>query len=74
MQGNVYLQALLNLPTELFQNKASQKAIMILQNSGGNAKQASPIMLGEFPSFKDQPAFQRFLTEIDDWQKKDLLQ
>lgn len=74
MQGNVYLQGLLNLPTELFQNKASQKAIMILQNSGGNAKQASPIMLGEFPSFKDQPAFQKFLTEIDDWQKKDLLQ
>lgn len=74
MQDNVYLQGLLNLPSELFQNKASQKAIMILQKSGGNAKQASPIMLGEFPSFKDRSAFQKFLTEIDDWQKKDLLQ
>lgn len=74
MQGNVYLQGLLNLPNELFQNKSAQKAIMILQKVGGNAKQASPIMLGEFPSFKDRSAFQKFLTEIDDWQKKDLLQ
>lgn len=74
MQGHVYLQGLLNLPTELFSNKASQKAIMILQNTGGGAKQAKQIMLGEFPSFKDQTAFQKFLTEIDDWQRNDLLQ
>ncbi len=73
MQGRLYLQGLLNLPQELFQNEASQKAIMILQNVGGKAKQAAPIMLGEFPSFKDQAAFQKFLTEIDDWQQKDLL-
>ncbi|WP_225352705.1 hypothetical protein [Lentilactobacillus parafarraginis] len=47
---------------------------MILQNTGGGAKQAKQIMLGEFPSFKDQTAFQKFLTEIDDWQRNDLLQ
>lgn len=73
MQGKVYLQGLLNLPKELFQNSAAQKAILILQNSGAGAKQVDPVMLGEFPSFKDQQAFTQFLTEIDDWEQNDLL-
>ncbi|MGF2383725.1 class I SAM-dependent methyltransferase [Lentilactobacillus otakiensis] len=73
MQGKIYLQGLLNLPKELFQNSAAQKAILILQNSGEGAKQVDPVMLGEFPSFKDQQAFTKFLTEIDDWEQNDLL-
>lgn len=73
MQGRIYLQGLLNLPGELFENKAAQKAILILQNTGENAKQSNPVMLGEFPSFKDQTAFKKFLIEIDDWQQRDLL-
>lgn len=73
MQGKVYLQGLLNLPKELFANAAAQKAILILQNAGDGAKQVDPVMLGEFPSFKDQQAFTKFLTEIDDWQQTDLL-
>ncbi|KRL23284.1 class I SAM-dependent methyltransferase [Lentilactobacillus kisonensis] len=72
MQGKVYLQGLLNLPGELFQNTAAQKAILILQNAGHDAKQVDPVMLGEFPSFKDQKAFAQFLTEIDAWEAQDL--
>lgn len=73
MQGKIYLQGLLNLPKELFANAAAQKAILILQNAGDGAKQVDPVMLGEFPSFKDQQAFTKFLTEIDDWEQTDLL-
>lgn len=73
MQGKVYLQGLLNLPKELFSNAAAQKAILILQNAGSGANQVDPVMLGEFPSFKDQQAFTKFLTEIDDWEQHDLL-
>lgn len=73
MQGKVYLQGLLNLPKELFANAAAQKAILILQNAGDGAKHVDPVMLGEFPSFKDQQAFTKFLTEIDDWEQTDLL-
>lgn len=73
MQGKVYLQGLLNLPKELFANAAAQKAILILQNAGDGAEQVDPVMLGEFPSFKDQQAFTKFLTEIDDWEQTDLL-
>ncbi|UQS86767.1 class I SAM-dependent methyltransferase [Nicoliella spurrieriana] len=73
MQDDAYLQGMLNLPKELFANAATQKAIMILQRHGNGAKQVNKIMIGEFPSFKDQAAFQKFIAEIVDWEQKDLL-
>ncbi|MGF7436612.1 class I SAM-dependent methyltransferase [Lentilactobacillus senioris] len=72
VKESVYLQGILNLPAELFQNKAAAKSILVLQKPGKNAKQVSQVMLGEFPSFKDPAAMKRFLTEIDDWELKNL--
>ncbi|WP_369523244.1 hypothetical protein [Secundilactobacillus paracollinoides] len=46
---------------------------MLLQRHGGDAKQAGKVMLGEFPSFKDQDAFSKFMAEIVDWELNDLL-
>lgn len=74
MQDTVYLQGVLNLPKELFLTESAQKAIMILQKRGNGAKQAKKVMLGEFPSFKDADAFQKFMQEIVDWEEKDLLE
>ncbi|USS91222.1 class I SAM-dependent methyltransferase [Fructilactobacillus carniphilus] len=73
MQDEVYLQGILNLPGELFQNEAVQKAIMIVQKHGDGTQQAGQVMLGEFPSFKDPEAFQKFLAEIVEWEEQDLL-
>nr|WP_255552565.1 class I SAM-dependent methyltransferase [Lactobacillus sp. Sy-1] len=73
MQDHAYLQGMLNLPRELFSNPNAQKAIMILQRHGNGVKQVNKIMIGEFPSFKDQAAFQKFIAEIVDWEQKDLL-
>ncbi|USS89779.1 class I SAM-dependent methyltransferase [Fructilactobacillus cliffordii] len=73
MQDHVYLQGILNLPGELFQNEAAQKAIMIVQKHGNGSQQAGQVMLGEFPSFKDPEAFQKFLAEIVEWEEQDLL-
>ncbi|MEJ6400438.1 class I SAM-dependent methyltransferase [Nicoliella sp. Es01] len=73
MQDKAYLQGMLNLPKELFTNENTQKAIMILQRHGNGAKQVNKIMIGEFPSFKNQAAFQKFIAEIVEWEQKDLL-
>lgn len=62
-----YLQGFVNLPSELFANPAAQKSILLLQRHGGNGKQAAKVLLGEFPSFKDQKNFARFMQEINDW-------
>lgn len=72
-QDSSYFQALLNLPKELFNNASAQKAVLILQKHGGDAHQAEKVMIGEFPSFKNISAFQKFLAEIVEWEEKDLL-
>mgnify|MGYP003361660927 CR=1 FL=1 len=72
MTTATYLQGLLNLPQELFGSEAAQKAILILQNKGPHAKQAQRIMLGEFPSLKDQAGFRRFTTELAQWKQENL--
>ncbi|WP_191981037.1 class I SAM-dependent methyltransferase [Levilactobacillus bambusae] len=73
MQSSAYLQGLLTLPSELFINASARKSILILQKSGNGAKQAKKVMLGEFPSFKDQEAFQKFIAEIVQWEERTLL-
>ncbi|AYM03483.1 class I SAM-dependent methyltransferase [Levilactobacillus yiduensis] len=73
LPNNAYLQGLLNLPSELFANANAQKAILILQKPGAGAKQVEQVMLGEFPSFKNQSAFQKFVAEIVQWEEQNLL-
>lgn len=67
-----YLQGLLNLPSDMFVSKESQKAILIVQNKGQEAKQASQILLGDFPSLKHQKEFNKFLDEINLWVRQNL--
>lgn len=67
IQSVAYLQGLINLPSELFANKNAQKSILLLQRHGGNSKQAVKVLLGEFPSFKDQAKFAAFMQEINQW-------
>ena len=65
-----YLQGLLNLPTELFNDKQSMKSILVVQKKGNKAKQAEEVLLGDFPSFKKQEEFKKFINEIVSWAKK----
>ncbi|SEM95767.1 site-specific DNA-methyltransferase (adenine-specific) [Ligilactobacillus sp. WC1T17] len=70
IQAQGYLQALINLPSNLFTSKHSEKAILLLQKKGPKAKQAQPVLLGDFPLIKDQEKFAKFMAEVDLWQKK----
>lgn len=67
IQKHAHLQGLINLPAELFQNKEAQKSILLLQRQGPNSKQATKVLLGEFPSFKNKTEFASFMQEIDHW-------
>ncbi|KRK97264.1 adenine-specific DNA methylase [Secundilactobacillus odoratitofui DSM 19909 = JCM 15043] len=73
LQDTAYLQGFLALPKDLFTAQQSEKSILLLQRHGGQAKQADKVMLGEFPSFKDQANFSKFIAEIVDWEQADLL-
>ncbi|GEO50189.1 DNA methyltransferase [Lactiplantibacillus pentosus] len=67
MSTAAYLQGLLNLPTNLFLDEKSRKSIVVLQKHGSQAQQAGKVLLGDFPSFEDQRAFQAFTAQIDAW-------
>ncbi|WP_057770802.1 class I SAM-dependent methyltransferase [Lactobacillus selangorensis] len=72
MKDNVYLQGFLNLPKSLFHSEETQKAILILQKKGPQAKQVKEVLLGEFPDFTDQKAFARYTAEIRQWKAQNL--
>lgn len=72
IQSVAYLQGLINLPHELFANPAAEKSILLLQRHGADSHQAGKVLLGTFPSFKDQVGFKRFMAEVDQWMASNL--
>ena len=72
IQSVAYLQGLVNLPKGLFTTAAAEKSILILQRHGANSHQAPKVLLGTFPSFKDQPGLARFMSEVDQWMATNL--
>ncbi|GAB5052734.1 class I SAM-dependent methyltransferase [Pediococcus ethanolidurans] len=69
-KNKIFLQGFLNLPKDMFTNTDLQKSILILQNHGNNAHQAAKVLLGDFPSFKNQANMKKFLMEIRQWHQQ----
>ncbi|WP_295729970.1 class I SAM-dependent methyltransferase [uncultured Limosilactobacillus sp.] len=67
-----FLQGFVNLPADMFNSQEGRKSILILQNHGGSASQAEQVLLGSFPSLKEQRAFRNFMMEINQWVKSSL--
>lgn len=72
LEEKVYIQALLKLPTSLFQSKHSRKSILIVQNKGEQSHQAKEVLLASIPSLKDPEAIQGFFAEFTQWKKQNL--
>ncbi|AKP68273.1 class I SAM-dependent methyltransferase [Companilactobacillus ginsenosidimutans] len=67
MVSNVYLQAVLDLPSNLFASKEAQKAIVILQKHGGNSEQASDVLMGTIPETNNVKDFEEFRNQVQEW-------
>lgn len=70
LKGKGYLQAVLNLPETLFQSASMQKAILIIQKEGENAKQTKQVLLGNIPNIKDAMKMKEFLELFHNWSEK----
>lgn len=64
-----YIQALLNLPMNLFKASSLQKAIFIVQKKGNGAKQAKQVLLGNIPELKQKEKFAHFTDTFAKWSK-----
>ena len=68
LQGSdVFFQALLQFPEKLFTNEKAAKAILVLQRSGGDAVQATPVMLARTPELTNVAENKNFVSEITAW-------
>ena len=69
MVSSVYLQAVLDLPATLFASKEAQKAIVVLQKHGDNAKQVGNVLMGTIPDTNNPKLFEGFKDQLQDWAK-----
>lgn len=68
LQGSdVFFQALLQFPEKLFTNEKAAKAILVLQRSGGDAVQATPVMLARTPELTNVAENKNSVSEITAW-------
>ncbi|WP_334330302.1 class I SAM-dependent methyltransferase [Companilactobacillus sp. HBUAS59699] len=67
MVSSVYLQAVLDLPSNLFASKEAQKAVVVLQKHGGNSKQADNVLMGTIPDTNNPKLFEGFKDQLQEW-------
>lgn len=65
-----YFQALLSLPSNLFNNEKSRKAILLVQKAGDKAKQSENVLVGEIPDLKSKEELPKFLGAFENFLEK----
>ena len=64
-----YMQAVIQLPREIFANEDSRKSVFVVQKKGNGASQIGEVLMSNAPDFKDFDAMKTFLGEISEWKK-----
>lgn len=72
LTSKVYLQALLSLPSTVFQDELPDKAILVLQSHGGNAQQAKQVLIANTPDTKSIKTLQEFSAQLQTWAQANL--
>lgn len=62
----VYLNAIIDLPDDMFRNKFNQKSLLVLQNHGENA-QARDVFLTKLGSLKKEDSLVEFNLKLNEW-------
>lgn len=63
----VYLQGILSLPKDIFQEETAQKAILVLQNHGGQAEQVKNVMIANVPDLNNITELRDFAGKLQTW-------
>lgn len=69
---HAFLQMSLSLPTAVFQDGASDKAIIVLQKHGAQAKQAKEVLIANVPDMSQIDAMRRFSQQMQLWATENL--
>ena len=67
-----YMQAVIQLPREIFANENSRKSVFVVQKKGDHADQVSEVLFSNAPDFKNLDAMKSFLGEITKWKQENI--
>lgn len=64
---NTYIQAIIELPLNMFKDKKFQKSILLLQKKGKDIKVNKEILMLSFPSFSNKDKANKAIEKINQW-------
>lgn len=73
LNEDVYIQAMLQLPSALFKSEHSQKNILVLQNRNNQTQKAKETLIAELPSLRDMDRVKYFFNQFKEWKQKNLM-
>lgn len=62
-----YIQALIELPLDLFKDPEFQKSILVIRKKGEQVAPIKDILMQRFPSFKDKEKVNNAIKQIEQW-------
>jgi len=65
-----WIQALIQLPDELFSNKAHAKSLLIVQKKNETDKPVKEVLLAKVPNMKNMKALELFFAKVQKWKKE----
>ena len=64
---HAFFQGLLTLPESMFSSPDAQKSLLFLQKPGAGARQATQVLLGEFPQLDNSEGLKQFVSAVQSW-------
>ncbi len=65
-----WIQALVQLPSELFSSKAHAKSLLIIQKKSETEKPVKEVLLAKVPNMKNMKALELFFAKVQKWKKE----
>lgn len=72
LKEQAMIRAVIQLPESIFQSKAHEKSILIVQKPFERQTATPEVLLAKVPSMTNKEAMEHFLQEIDKWAQKEL--
>jgi len=67
LKSQAHIQALLQLPQNLFQATDEGKSLFVIQKQGEGVKPVAEMLMAQLPSLSDQEKFPKMLVRIEGW-------
>lgn len=69
LKKNAWIQAVIQLPENIFANKAHEKSILILQKQGEGYKAPKEVLLAKVPNMQNKQALAMFFEKVQMWKE-----